>query len=346
MCSNMVLIPFDPTLPIIVATDASPTGIAGVLSHNINGSERPIAFASRSVTKSESNYSQIDREALAIVFTVDHFFIIFRNDAKLPSITQSRLLRYAEFLQGFDYEIIFKKGIENSNVDCLSRATANNSRKSTDKSINEDVSQICYTTIFEISNEQLDSKILAFETGKDEKLSKLKTDILKSNNIQEFYVNDGIIFKGSRAVIPNSLQSIILKELHRTHCGIKKMKQLARRYCYWVGIDKDIEQTVRSCEECVKIQAMPHKVHVHHWESPQTNWERIHLDYAGPFQGYYFLVVIDAKSKWAEVSMLKQSPNSESSIKRLDRIFSSHGFPHVLVSDNATLFTSDTFKKY
>lgn len=57
--------------------DASPTGIAGALSHIIDNQERPIAFASRSLTAAEQNYNQLDREALAIVFSVSHFLCTF-----------------------------------------------------------------------------------------------------------------------------------------------------------------------------------------------------------------------------------------------------------------------------
>ncbi|UYV63319.1 K02A2.6-like [Cordylochernes scorpioides] len=72
--SDRVLIPFDTNLPVTLTTDASPVGIAAVLSHGINKVEHLIAFASRSPTDAEQNYSQLDREALAIVFGVDHFF--------------------------------------------------------------------------------------------------------------------------------------------------------------------------------------------------------------------------------------------------------------------------------
>jgi len=74
IASDRVLTPFDPTLPVQLACDASPYGVAGILSHIINGEERPIAFASRALTPAEQNYSQLDREALAIVFSVDHLY--------------------------------------------------------------------------------------------------------------------------------------------------------------------------------------------------------------------------------------------------------------------------------
>jgi len=124
------------------------------------------------------------------------------------------------------------------------------------------------------------------------------------------------------------------------------MKQLVRRYVYWEEISHDIETHVKSCEESEKIRNNPPKVTVHPWDEPKSNWERLHIDYAGPFEGHHFLVAIDAKSKWAEVRVLQNSPTTESTINLLSEIFCFHGFPNSIVSDNASIFTSDAFKSF
>lgn len=116
--------------------------------------------------------------------------------------------------------------------------------------------------------------------------------------------------------------------------------------CIWKNIDKDIERTVKLCEECLSIRNNPAKAPVHHWDPPENNWDRIHIDYAGPFQGYYYLLVIDAKSLWAEIKAIDQAPSSASTIRLLNDIFSTHGYPIVIVSDNATIFTSEQLVKY
>ena len=68
------LIHFDPTLHLQLACDASPYVVGAVISHIMpNGEERPIAFASRTLSKAESNYAQIEREALGIVLGVRKF---------------------------------------------------------------------------------------------------------------------------------------------------------------------------------------------------------------------------------------------------------------------------------
>lgn len=369
LISDNVLMPYNPKLPIQLACDASPTGIAGVLSHIINGEERPIAYASRALTSAEQNYSQLDREALAIVFSVQHFYEyvygrmfklitdnqplvrIFQHDAKLPKMTSARLQRYAAFLSGFNYHVIFKKGIENTNADCLSRAPPM-TQSSAGNSFNREVHLICNASIYQISNSKINFQTLREETGKDEDLQTILLQLRQANNGRnspddfEYVIDGDILFRGQRVVIPKTLQEEVLNELHATHLGITKMKQLARRYVYWKSIDKDIEGMVRSCESCATVRNSPPKADLHPWEEPEGNWQRIHIDYAGPIQGHQLLVVIDAKSKWAEIGVSRVAPSSSSTIEILKEIFSRNGYPNVLVSDNATIFTSEEFKLF
>jgi hypothetical protein len=73
LTSDRVLVHFDPDRELLLCCDASPYGIGAVLQHRINGSERPIAYASRRLNKAEANYSQIEKEGLAIIFGVTKF---------------------------------------------------------------------------------------------------------------------------------------------------------------------------------------------------------------------------------------------------------------------------------
>ncbi|UYV73839.1 hypothetical protein LAZ67_11001072 [Cordylochernes scorpioides] len=163
---------------------------------------------------------------------------IFHPKSKFPKMTSARLLRYASFLAGFDYVVSFKKGTENQIADCLPQAPTAQGYVTTDMIINEEVHRICSSTVFEISTKTLTVEEIVKETDKE--LSKLKRDI-KSNSIESDYTLNGeILVKNDKVVVPKSLQLEVLKDLHSTHLGIVKIKQLARRYCTWKNIEKVI----------------------------------------------------------------------------------------------------------
>uniref|UniRef100_A0A8D9B7U7 RNA-directed DNA polymerase n=1 Tax=Cacopsylla melanoneura TaxID=428564 RepID=A0A8D9B7U7_9HEMI len=189
--------------------------------------------------------------------------------------------------------------------------------------------------------------MIADQTSQDPELSKIIENINSgTSQLEEFTLQGNILFKDTRVCIPRTLQENILKELHLTHPGIVKMKQLARRFCYWSNIDKDIERLVRSCESCVLNQKSPAKVPPHHWEKPKENFSRVHMDYAGPKDGYYYLILVDAKSKWPEIKVLKKAPDTGVTMILLEEIFSMHGYPDFLVSDNASIFKNEVFYMY
>ena len=64
-----MLVHYDPDKPLVLTCDASPYGIGAVLSHTVeDGTDRPVAYASRTLTTAEKRYSQLEREGLAVVF--------------------------------------------------------------------------------------------------------------------------------------------------------------------------------------------------------------------------------------------------------------------------------------
>ncbi|XP_033760674.1 uncharacterized protein K02A2.6-like [Pecten maximus] len=90
---------------------------------------------------------------------------------------------------------------------------------------------------------------------------------------------------------------------------------------------------------------MPKSAPVHPWEWPSNPWQRIHVDFAGPFMNFMFLIVIDAHSKWPEVFIMR-STTTTLIIELLRNLFARHGIPEQLVSDNGPQFISEEFRQF
>ena len=140
LSSDNLLVHYNPSKELILACDASPYGIGAVLSHKLDdGIEKPIDFASHSLAPAEKKYSQLDKEALAIIFGVKHFHqyiygrhftilsdhkplqYLFDEHKATPALASARIQRWALILAAYDYHIMYKPGDTLSNADMLSR---------------------------------------------------------------------------------------------------------------------------------------------------------------------------------------------------------------------------------
>ena len=142
LTSASVLAHYNPDLPLTLATDASAHGLGAVISHNImfpNGDERPIAYASRTLSSTECNYSQIEKEALGIIYGVRIFHeYLYGHNFKLiidlkplttilspihgvSTLAAARMQRWALQLSAYTYEIQFRATNQHGNADGLTR---------------------------------------------------------------------------------------------------------------------------------------------------------------------------------------------------------------------------------
>ena len=158
-------------------------------------------------------------------------------------------------------------------------------------------------------------------------------------------MHQGCLLWGSRVAKPPSLQARILLELHLSHPGIVRMKELARSYVWWPRIDQDIEKTVRDCNCCQLQQKQPSSAPLHPWEWPARTWQRVHIDFAGPFLGSISLLLVDARSKWPEVVPM-QSTTATKTVECLRTIVVRQGLPEQLLSDNGPQFVSEQFQDF
>ena len=153
------------------------------------------------------------------------------------------------------------------------------------------------------------------------------------------------VLRGTRIVVPPPARESLLHDLHEGHPGMSRMKELARSFMWWPNIDADIEHQVQQCDSCQRTRPAPSRAPLHPWEMPRSAWERIHVDYTGPLDGQMLLIVVDAYSKWLDVSC-GSSCTSARTISDLKKMFSTHGVPCMLVSDNGPAFSSEEFRQF
>ena len=164
----------------------------------------------------------------------------------------------------------------------------------------------------------------------------------------ELTVNDeaNIIMRDNRIVMPTSLRGRVVALAHEGHQGLVKTKKLMREKVWFPGIDECVKQAISKCMAC---QANGPEDRSHPLQmSPllPEPWHTVHVDFCGPFPtGEYLFVVIDAYSCFPEVEIV-HSTSAKATIPKLDRIFSTHGIPRVVQSDNGPPFTSKELKVY
>ena len=330
LSKDTILVHYDPHLDIGISCDASNVGIGTVLFHRYpDGSERPIANASKTLSPTQRRYSQIQREALAVIFGLKkfHHFLYGRkfilvtdhkplvamfNPAKgTPTIAANRLARWALTLSQYEYTVEYQSTKDHGNADALSCLPVGGDDDFDREEERADVSIVCNVRELSRQLNPVKPKLIAQETAKDQVLSKVQcytkegwpsklADEMKQFKKLEdsLVVESGCLFYGARLIIPDKLRPQVLELLHLGHFGMQQMKQLARSVVYWPHIDDDIEKLVRTCTSCAEHQNKPPKSANHPWMLPEKPWSRLHLDHAINFMGTNWLVLVDAYSKY------------------------------------------------
>lgn len=371
LTSDALLVHYDNAHELQLACDASNDGVGAVISHVMsNGDVKPVAFASRTLTKSERNYAQIEKEALGIIFGIKKFhqYLLGRHftlltdhkpllhilgpKSSIPTMAASRMQRWAVLLSQYDYSIEYLTSKQNAVADALSRLPHEDSEDGTEGTI--------YVTQVVDNDFPVTAAEIAAETQKDSVLKQAYEQTLygwsetvpMNDELKPYYsrrvelsCDRGCLKWGHRVIIPKSLRQKLLGELHSEHSGIVAMKSIARGFMFWPGLDKEIENMAGRCSVCQSVRDRPQKAPIKTWRWPSRPFQRVHVDFC-EFGNDNFLVLIDSHSKWIEVVFMGTNTTTHRTIDELRAIFATHGIPEELVSDNGPQFRAAIFDEF
>jgi transposase InsO family protein len=369
LLDNNVLEPFDMNKPIVLSTDASPYGVSAILSHLVKGIEKPVLFASSTLSIAEKGYSQLHKEALAIMFGIKRFhdFIygqkfklvtdnralkeIFHPDKGISAVAASRLQRWALQLAIHNYTIEHRPGKYMSHVDALSRLPLPEPTNIEYYGIHKLTSTIESNEMSKFLNAEMIEKAIST----DKILSQIRTYIKDgwpkniSPEIKYFYnirknldYENGNLFYNDRLIIPMSMRHKILELLHSNHDGIVRMKMLSRTQVWWPKLDSDIENVVKQCSACQQVVNKPKPKITSHWKPCTKPFERIHIDFFY-YENKTFLIIVDSYSKFIDVKLVTR-PDAIGVIEKLEEVFSYFGLPDEIVSDSGPPFLKGFFE--
>lgn len=356
------LVHYDSNKPIVIETDASLKGLGAVLLQN----GKPVRFLSKSLTKTEMGYANIERELLAVLFAceklhnytfgrsvtihTDHkpLVNIFQKPISLaPTRLQRMLLRLAKY--NIDINYVSAKNV--LIADTLSRLV----KPESDSEVPD--LDVNIAQVLNITPTRLDS--LREETKCDSTLMKLRDFIMIGwpKSMQdlpemlhaywcfrdELTILDGLIMKGNRVVVPNTMRSETLSRLHDAHQGLSSTLQRARRTVYWPKMQNDITDMINCCTDCqifAKKKPKPPERQI----SASRPSQILGADLMN-HNGQNAIVTIDFFSGYITYDQLK-GQTTDQVIHVLNINFQKFGLVEEIVSDNGPCFKSDKFETF
>lgn len=339
--------------PFVIQTDASDVGLGAVLSQGENENERVIAYASRSLSRTERKYSATEKECLAVVFAVekfrsyiegtkfkvitDHYSLLWLNRLKDP---HGKLARWAVRLQQFTFDLVHRKGKDHVVPDALSRATH--------------IELISFDT-----NETQDRWYLRMKENVESNPENypewnIREDKLFKRIEERFCYSDPDFFW--KMVVPKSQRHKVYVENHddptASHPGVYKTLKRIRQKYYWPGMKSDIVRYVRRCEYCLGSKAVQTNKAGYMGKQRDVSrpWQMISTDLIGKYPrsrkgNTYVLVVCDWFTKFTLLFPLRAATSKAISRIIKEEVFLLYGVPEIIVCDNGPQYTSKEFQE-
>ena len=159
----------------------------------------------------------------------------------------------------------------------------------------------------------------------------------------DLVLEDGLILKGGRVVVPESLLTQVLEATHTGHQGETKCLLFARQSVFWPGMSGDIRQMVKDCELCNKYQQAQPRLPTMQPDLPTRPWEKLGSDIF-QFNDANYLIIVDYYSRFPVIRPLNDTSASTIS-SHLTSLFAEYCLPSALTTYFGSQFISELFKK-
>lgn len=357
--SDITLAHFNDRDPVMLKTDASGVGVAGLLLQRQGDDWRIITCCSRRLSKAEANYGISDLEGLAIVYSATklrsyllgrHFTILTDHCAlcalKLKMPASARLRRWALILQEFDFEIRYVKGSLHSDVDCLSRAPVDGEVDAymEGKVLNVRLKAPNGTPEVVARAVAIDSASWAEETANDEEgrchLGKARA------RTKGYRILNGLLYFEDRLFVPTGRRQALLEASHADppacHGGVRATAGRLAAY-WWPKMSEDVRTFIRDCEICSrrKVERAKPLGSMSSFETYEP-FQLMAVDALGPLppcvsDERHVFVAVDSFTRFvfAEAAHDVQGVTAASFLRNMIGVL---GVPKVLLSDNAPTF--------
>lgn len=359
---------FDENKQTDLYVDAGPYGIAFVLTQiDAKGRRSLIECGSHTFTQTQSRYSQIEKETLALVWTVEKLklkllllpklqiytdsksVVDIMNNVKTRQSKSTRIQSWISNLPGGDYKVKHISG-KNNIADFISRCHNNDKCDTFDQK---------FKTIYNLSAmESFSIKDITEATNNDTDLINVKNAILHGKTLQSTnkYITifnllsigeSGEILLNNKIVIPLELENKVLKSIHAGHNGYPRCEEILRKFYYFPKMNSKMKQLIDNCRACqaTKPKQQPEPMIIQ--SKPTIKFDVTSIDFSSMTPSNNYMLVLTEALSGYPIMKISKNLKSSSAISILKQIFKEFNFvPKIIRSDNGPAFISKEFKDF